>query len=305
MNYAVFELGEFAGVPAVGGTYEVTGDALEGVDVLAVAVRALVQIVFGVLEAAVEAAVAVVVHAAVADVVLVHQVDNLHDGLGVVGGVAVNLYIEDVAGVFVLVVRALDLGLMLGSAMIVHRNVAGVGVVVFVGDSREDTEDFLVPLGEFSGKTLGGSCKEGEVVLEGLGEAVDLLGHVGNDAKSELLCFLALAMMLADKGDKAFGKADKADGKRTLIHYRLDGILAFELLAAEPEAVHKERELLLEGGLLEVEALVELLGGNFKGPVKFLEEALDACVLVVLLVHCLDGELYDIDGGEAEVAAAD
>ena len=44
MHDAVFEFGEFAGVPAVGGTYQVAGDALQGVDVMAVAVRA-----FGVL----------------------------------------------------------------------------------------------------------------------------------------------------------------------------------------------------------------------------------------------------------------
>ena len=305
MDYTVLELGELAGVPAVGGTYEVAGDALEGVDVLAVAVRALMEIVVGVLEAAVEAAVAVVVDAAVADVVLVHQVDDLHNGLRVVGGVAVDLYIEDVTGVLVLVVRALDLGLMLRGAMIVHRDVAGVGIVVLVGDTGKHSEDFLVSLGELACEALGGSRKEGEVVLEGLGEAVDLFSHVGDDAKSEFLGFLAFAVMLADEGDKAFSQAYEADGKGTLVHYRLDGILAFELLTAEPQAVHKERELLLEGGLLEVEALVKLLGGDFESPVEFLEEALDAGVFVGLLVHCLDGELYDIDGREAEVAAAD
>ena len=125
---AVVQLCQFAGVPAVGGAYEVTGDTLEGVDVVAVAVRALGEILISILEAAVQAAVAVVVHGAVANVVLVHEVHNLHDGFRVVGGVTVNLYVEDVAGVFILVVRTLNLGLVLGCAVIVHRNVAGIGV---------------------------------------------------------------------------------------------------------------------------------------------------------------------------------
>jgi hypothetical protein len=38
---AVVEFCELAGVPAVGGAYEVTGDALQGVDVVTVTVGAL------------------------------------------------------------------------------------------------------------------------------------------------------------------------------------------------------------------------------------------------------------------------
>ena len=41
MHYAVVEFGEFAGVPAVGGAYEVAGDALEFVDSCAVALTIL------------------------------------------------------------------------------------------------------------------------------------------------------------------------------------------------------------------------------------------------------------------------
>ena len=59
---AVAELGELAAVPAAGRADEVAGDALELVDVLSAAVRALGEVLLGVLEAAVHAAVAVVVH---------------------------------------------------------------------------------------------------------------------------------------------------------------------------------------------------------------------------------------------------
>ena len=62
MYDAVAELGELTAVPAACGADEVAGDALELVDVLSAAVRALGQALLGVLEAAVHAAVAVVVH---------------------------------------------------------------------------------------------------------------------------------------------------------------------------------------------------------------------------------------------------
>jgi hypothetical protein len=62
VNYSIFKLGELAAVPAVGGADEVTGDSLELVDVGAAAVRTFFKSLFSVLETAVHAAVAVVVH---------------------------------------------------------------------------------------------------------------------------------------------------------------------------------------------------------------------------------------------------
>ena len=62
VNYTVTELSELAAVPSVGCTNEVTGDALELVDLLAAAVWTLLHIVLGILISAVKAAVTVVVH---------------------------------------------------------------------------------------------------------------------------------------------------------------------------------------------------------------------------------------------------
>ena len=61
MHHAVAELGKFAAVPSAGRTNEVSGDALELVDVLSAAVWTLGQTLFCVLESAVHATVAVVV----------------------------------------------------------------------------------------------------------------------------------------------------------------------------------------------------------------------------------------------------
>ena len=120
----VLQFCKLGAVPAVGRAYEVTGDALERIDVVAVAVRAFLESVSGVFIAAVEAAVAVVGRTALADVVFVHEVDDAHYSLRVVGGVSVDLHIEDMSGVLVLVVWSLDFSLVLRSAVEVYRNMA-------------------------------------------------------------------------------------------------------------------------------------------------------------------------------------
>ena len=74
MNHAVAELGELSAVPAVGCSYEVSCDTLELVDVLSTAVRTFGESLFRILKSAVHATVAVVVHRAVSDVILVHEV---------------------------------------------------------------------------------------------------------------------------------------------------------------------------------------------------------------------------------------
>ena len=62
MHNPVVQLRQFRLVPAVGGTYEVAGDALQLVNVVAAAFRTDFQVGCGVLVTAFEATVAVVVH---------------------------------------------------------------------------------------------------------------------------------------------------------------------------------------------------------------------------------------------------
>ena len=119
---AVVEFGELGVVPAVGRADEVAGDALQTVDGFAAAFGADFEILAGVFVAALHAAVAVMVDRAVADVVFVHQVDDVRDGLGIVGGVAVDLDVEDVAAAGQLVIGRLDFSLMLGRALVVDRH---------------------------------------------------------------------------------------------------------------------------------------------------------------------------------------
>ncbi len=104
--------------------------------------------------------VAVVVNGAVSDIVLVHHVDDLHDGLLVMGRVAVNLDIEDVAAGGQRMIGRLDLGLVARGAMIVHRHMVGVGVVILVGHARNHAERLAVFLGEFAREALGRSGED-------------------------------------------------------------------------------------------------------------------------------------------------
>ena len=62
MGYAVVKLGKLAAVPTVGGSYQITGDALQLVDVVAAALRTYLEVGISILVAAVETAVAVVVY---------------------------------------------------------------------------------------------------------------------------------------------------------------------------------------------------------------------------------------------------
>ena len=61
MNHSVLEFGELSAVPAACRTYEVAGDALELVNILAAAVRTFLQILLGIFISAVHAAVPVVI----------------------------------------------------------------------------------------------------------------------------------------------------------------------------------------------------------------------------------------------------
>jgi hypothetical protein len=178
MHYSVVELGKFATVPTVGCSYKVACDALQLVDVVTVALRALMQIFGGVLISAVQATVTVMVHRAVANVVLVHQVNDVHDGLWVVGGITVNLNIKDVSTASNLVVRCLNLGLVLGTALVVYGHVITVGVVNLVGDTGKLTKVLTVATCELATEALGWSCEDTVVVLVLLAVLVDALAHV-------------------------------------------------------------------------------------------------------------------------------
>ena len=71
------------------------------------------------------------------------------------GGVAVNLHVEDVSATGDVVIGSLDLCLMPCRALVVDRYVVGIGVVVAVGNSWDNAELLAVFLGELTAEALG------------------------------------------------------------------------------------------------------------------------------------------------------
>ena len=120
MHYAVAEFGELSAIPAAGGSYEITGDTLKLVDVVAAAVRTFGQTLLCVFEAAVHAAVTVVIDRTVSDVVSVHEVYDAHYRFRIVSRVSVDLYIEDVSSSSKFMIWSLDFSLMLWSTFIIY-----------------------------------------------------------------------------------------------------------------------------------------------------------------------------------------
>ena len=220
------------------------------------------------------------------------------------GSIAVNLYIEDVAATGQVVVWSLDLCLLQGCTLIVYRHVVGVGIIVAVCNARDDAKLLSVLLSELTAQSLGWSSQDRVVVMILLAELVGTVAHVGNNLLSQLLCLLALAVVFADEGNQAFCQSDEADTQGSVVDDALDGLFRLQVFSAYPEILHEQRELLGHRRLLELEALVELLGCDVEDIVELGKEHVDA-LLFVFDAHALDGELHDVDGREAQVTAGD
>ena len=118
-----------------------------------------------------------------------------------------------------------------------------------------------------------------------------------DNLQAQLLALLALAVVLAGEGDKALGKANEANTKGALVNDALDGVGGLEILASIPQLRHEQWELLGKGCALELEAVVELACCDVEHSVKFLEELVDA-LLLVLDFHALNGQTHDVDSRE-------
>ena len=119
----VIQLSQFCFVPTLGSTHEVTSDTLKFIDAVATTLGAHVQLLLCILVAAIHTTVAVVVHRALTDIVLIHQIDDIHNRLRVVRSIAINLNIEDVTTTSQVVIRSLNLSLVLGRALVIYGNV--------------------------------------------------------------------------------------------------------------------------------------------------------------------------------------
>ena len=206
-------------------------------------------------------AVAVVVHGSVAHVVLVHQVYDLHYRFLIVGGVSVDLHIEDMSAGRQFVVGSLDLCLMSWRAGVIYRNMAGFGVVVLVSDSWNYAESLAVFLVNLPASPSGGGCQHGIVVPVCPGELVGAVADVTHYLESEGLRLLAFSMVFPGEGYETLGRTDEADSESPLVDHFLDGVVWIKTIGAVPERRHHEGNCFGESGFLEIETLFELQGG--------------------------------------------
>ena len=180
----------------------------------------------------------------------------------------------------------------------------GIGIIVAVGDTWDATEFLAVLFGELSAEAFRWCGQHGIVMMVLLAEVVDALTHVSDNLQTQFLTFLTLTVVLAGKCHQTFRQSDEADAKGSLVDDTLDGVIGFQLVGTDPQTFHQQGELLGEGRFLELEAVVELLGSNFKHIVEFGEEHVDALLLIRFL-HALDGEFHDVDGREGDITTAD
>ena len=124
------------------------------------------------------------VNAAIAHVIVVHHIYNVHDGLRVVCGVAIHLYIEDVTSPCHLVIGSFHLGFVACAALIIHGYVVRIGVIVAVGNAFQHTEFLAVYLGELTRQAFGRCCQQAEVVVILLRKLVAATAHVVYDAQT-------------------------------------------------------------------------------------------------------------------------
>lgn len=243
MDNAVVQFRQLRLVPAVGSSYQIAGDALQLVDVLASAYRASLQIVGCILISAVHTAVAVVVHRTVADVVFIDKRNDVGNGLRVVGGVAVDFHIEDVATACQVVVRSFHFRLVARAAFIPNGNVVRVRVIVLVGYALDDAERAFVLFRELARQTFGRCGKNTEIVLIAFREFVGTVAHVGNDFQAQLLAFFAFSVVFARKCHQTFCQSDEADAQRALIDDAFYRVVRLKFFRTVPQLRHQEREL--------------------------------------------------------------
>ncbi len=129
------------------------------VNLVAATFGTCVEVFLCILITAIHAAVAVMVDRTIADIIGVHEVYDVGDGLWVVRGISIYFHIENMASSRELVIRAFYFCLMAWRAFVVHRHMVGIGIIYLVGNARDFTEALAVLGCEFARQPFGGGGK--------------------------------------------------------------------------------------------------------------------------------------------------
>jgi hypothetical protein len=112
VHNSVIQFSKFSAIPPISRSHKITRNALQPVNIGTSAVGALLQVRLGILVAAIHTAIAIVVDRAIANVIFIHQVYDILNGLRVMRGIAINLHIEDMTSAGKFVIWTLNLCLM-------------------------------------------------------------------------------------------------------------------------------------------------------------------------------------------------
>ena len=132
VDNSVIQFSQFSLVPTFSCSHQITSDALQTVNVLACTSWAGFQIFACILVTTVHATIAIVIYRTITNIVLVHQVYDVHDRFGIVCCVAVDFYVEDVTAACQVVIGCFDLCLVARRAFIVDGQWCFGWVIIFI-----------------------------------------------------------------------------------------------------------------------------------------------------------------------------
>ena len=162
-------------------------------------------------ESANRVAVHRVVDGAITDTDLRHVLHDLFESVQVLRRVAIEFDVADVASVGERMVRSFERKLLESRNLVVDRHVEGVGVVIAVGNARDNAKLLLVHAHEAAREAFSRRCKQAEVEAKAFGFLVAEFAHVADNFEAEFLGSFGFAMVLARKHHQGFCKADKAN----------------------------------------------------------------------------------------------
>ena len=151
------------------------------VQVFAAAFRAGFQIRGGVLVATIQTTVTVMVYGTVSDIVFIHHIHDTHDRFGVMGSVAIHLYVKDMAATSQIMIRSFHFGFMTGAALVIYRDVIRVRIIIPIRDTGERSELLTIFSRELAGQAFCRSCQYAIIVLVLLRELVGAIPDIRND----------------------------------------------------------------------------------------------------------------------------
>ena len=121
---------------------------------------------------------------------------------------------------------------------------------------------------------------------------------MADDLEAQVLRSLRLAVVLARQRHQRLGQADKAQRQRAVLQHLTLLVGRRQLLGIDPHALaHEERCVVHVLARLDLEALVKLPHRQRKLRVQEVEEQIEVALRA-------DGQARQVDGREAEVAAA-